>query len=126
MATVSAPLAGLRALDLSTVIAGPNCARYLADFGADVIKVERPEGDTLRNMGWRDPRDGDGLWWKLANRNKRTIALDLKAAADVDVLRGLVVDADVVVENFRPGTLERLGLGPTELHAINPRLVITR
>jgi crotonobetainyl-CoA:carnitine CoA-transferase CaiB-like acyl-CoA transferase len=126
MATVSAPLAGLRVLDLSTVIAGPNCARYLADFGADVIKVERPEGDTLRNMGWRDPRDGDGLWWKLANRNKRTIALDLKAAADVDVLRGLVVDADVVVENFRPGTLERLGLGPQELHAINKRLVITR
>ena len=67
------PLADLRVVDLSTVIAGPNCARYLADFGADVIKVERPGGDSLRNMAWRDERDGEGLWWKLANRNKRTI-----------------------------------------------------
>ena len=66
-------------IDLSTVLAGPNCARYLADFGADVIKVERPDGgDSLRNLAWRDPRDGEGLWWKLVNRNKRTIALDLK------------------------------------------------
>ncbi len=112
-------------LDLSAVIAGPNCARYLADFGADVIKVEPPSGDTLRNMGWRDPRDGAGLWAKVLNRNKRTITLDLKAAADVDVLRRLVVDADVLVENFRPGTLDRLGIGPTALHAINPSLVIT-
>jgi crotonobetainyl-CoA:carnitine CoA-transferase CaiB-like acyl-CoA transferase len=123
---MTAALAGLRVLDLSTVIAGPNCARYLGDFGADVIKVERPGGDTLRNMGWRDPRDDTGLWWKLTNRNKRTIVLDLKVADDVEVLRRLVVDADVLVENFRPGTLERLGIGPVELHAINPRLVITR
>jgi crotonobetainyl-CoA:carnitine CoA-transferase CaiB-like acyl-CoA transferase len=121
------PLADLRVVDLSTVLAGPNCARYLADFGADVIKVERPDGgDSLRNMGWRDPRDGEGLWWKLVNRNKRTIALDLKAAEDVAVLRGLLRDAHVLVENFRPGVLERLGLGPDVLLADNPTLVITR
>jgi crotonobetainyl-CoA:carnitine CoA-transferase CaiB-like acyl-CoA transferase len=123
----AAPLNGLRVLDLSTVLAGPNCARYLADFGADVIKVERPDvGDSLRNMAWRDPRDGEGLWWKLVNRNKRTIALDLKAADDVAVLRSLIAEADVLVENFRPGTLERLGLGPDVLHALRPELVITR
>ncbi len=121
------PLADLRVIDLATVLAGPNCARYLADFGADVIKVERPDGgDSLRNLAWRDPRDGEGLWWKMVNRNKRTVALDLKSDADLDVFRRLVVDADVVVENFRPGTLERLGIGPDVLLALNPRLVITR
>lgn len=123
--TAQPPLHGLKVLDLSTVIAGPNCGRYFADFGADVIKVESPAGDSLRNMAWRDPRDGAGLWSKVVNRNKRTIVLDLKTAADVDVLRRLVVDADVLIENFRPGTLDRLGLGPAALHAINPRLVIT-
>ena len=83
-------LDGLRVIDLSTVLAGPNCARYLADFGADVIKVERPGGDSLRNMAWRDPRDGEGLWWKLVNRNKRTVVLDLKDEADRAVLLVLV------------------------------------
>jgi crotonobetainyl-CoA:carnitine CoA-transferase CaiB-like acyl-CoA transferase len=117
----------LRVLDLSTVLAGPNAARYLADFGADVIKVERPEtGDSLRNMAWRDPRDGTGLWWKLVNRNKRTLALDLKSPDDRDLLLRLVEDANVVIENFRPGTLERLGLGPDVLLARNPTLVVTR
>ena len=120
------PLADLRVIDLSTVVAGPSCARYLGDFGADVIKVERPEGDTLRGMAWKDPRDGQGIWWKLCSRNKRTIALDLKDPADVDVLLRLVDTADVLVENFRPGTLERLGLGPDVLHARRPSLVITR
>ena len=121
------PLNGLRVLDISTVIAGPNCARYLADFGADVIKVERPDtGDSLRNMAWKDPRDGVGLWWKIANRNKRTIALDFKDPDDKALFLDLVKDAHVVVENFRPGTLERLGLGPDDLHAINPSLVLTR
>ena len=123
---MSPPLAGLRVLDLSTVIAGPNCARYLADFGAEVVKVERPEGDSLRNMAWRDPRDGEGMWWKLVNRNKRTVVLDLKDPDDLAVLLGLVDDADVLVENFRPGALERLGLAPDVLHDRNPRLVITR
>lgn len=123
----TAPLAGLRVIDISTVLAGPNCARYLADFGADVIKVEHPEhGDTLRNMAWRHPGDGTGMWWKLANRNKRTIALDLKNDDDRKVFLRLVDEADVLVENFRPGTLERWGLGPDELHARTPRLVITR
>jgi crotonobetainyl-CoA:carnitine CoA-transferase CaiB-like acyl-CoA transferase len=122
-----APLHGLRVIDLSTVLAGPNCARYLADFGADVIKIERPDGgDSLRRLAWRDPRDGEGLWWKLVNRNKRAIALDLKSADDLGVLRGLVTDADVLIENFRPGTLERLGLGPDVLLGLNPALVITR
>lgn len=127
MSDTRAPLSDLRVIDLSTVIAGPNCARYLADFGADVIKVERPDtGDSLRNMAWKDPRDGVGLWWKIANRNKRTIALDLKSPDDKSLLEALVRDAHVLVENFRPGTLERLGIGPERLLEINPTLVITR
>jgi crotonobetainyl-CoA:carnitine CoA-transferase CaiB-like acyl-CoA transferase len=121
------PLSDVRVVDISTVLAGPNAARYLADFGADVIKVERPVvGDSLRNMAWRDPRDGEGLWWKMVNRNKRTIDLDLKDDTDKDVLLRLLDDAQVLVENFRPGILERLGLGPDVLHARNPKLVITR
>lgn len=125
--TQRTPLAGLRVIDLSTVLAGPNCARYLADFGADVIKVENPAtGDSLRNMGWRDPADGEGLWWRLVSRNKRTIDLDLKDDDDRDLFLRLVDDADVLVENFRPGTLERLSLGPDVLHDRNPRLVVTR
>jgi len=121
------PLVDLRVVDLATVLAGPNCARYLADFGAALIKVERPDGgDSLRNLGWRDPRDGDGMWWKMVNRNKRTIALDLKVPDDLGVLRSLLDEADVLVENFRPGTLERLGLAPDDLIARNPRLVVTR
>ncbi len=122
----ASPLADLRVIDMSTVLAGPNCARYLADFGADVIKVERPGGDTLRNIAWRDPRDGEGLWWKVVNRNKRTVVLDVKAEADREVLLRLVDGAHVLVENSRPGTLERLGLGPDVLLARNAGLVITR
>ena len=123
----AAPLADLRVIDLSTVVAGPACARYLADFGADVIKVERPDGgDTTRVLGWRDPRDDVTLWWKLAGRNKRCIALDLKDDGDRDVFLRLCDHADVLVENFRPGTLERLQLGPDVLHARNPGLVVTR
>ena len=123
----AAALHGVRVLELSTVLAGPNCARYLADFGADVIKVERPDtGDSLRNMGWRDPRDGEGLWWKIVNRNKRLVALDLKNTDDRDVLMRLVAEAHVLIENFRPGVLEKLGLGPEVLHDVNPSLVITR
>jgi len=121
-----AALAGLRVIDMSTVLAGPNCARYLADFGADVVKVERPGGDSLRGMAWRDPRDGEGLWWKLVNRNKRTVVLDVKDDADRDVLLRLVDDAHVLVENSRPGTMERLGLGPEVVLGRNPALVMTR
>jgi crotonobetainyl-CoA:carnitine CoA-transferase CaiB-like acyl-CoA transferase len=120
------PLSDLRVIDMSTVLAGPNCARYLADFGADVIKIERPGGDSLRNMAWRDPRDGEGLWWKLVNRNKRTAVLDVKDGADRATLLRLLDEADVLVENSRPGTLERLGLGPDVLLARNSKLVITR
>jgi len=120
-------LAGLRVIDLSTVLAGPNCARYLADFGADVIKIERPDGgDSLRNMGWRDPLDGEGLWWRLVNRNKRTIALNLKDDTDRELFLRLIDDADVLVENFRPGVLEKLGFAPEVLHARNSKLIITR
>ena len=120
------PLADLRVIDLATVIAGPGCARYLGDFGADVIKVERPGGDTARDLGWKDPRDGQSLWWKIVGRNKRTITLDLKDPADLAVMLQLCDSADVLVENFRPGTLERLGLAPEILHERNPGLIITR
>jgi crotonobetainyl-CoA:carnitine CoA-transferase CaiB-like acyl-CoA transferase len=124
---MSGPLSDIRVLDISTVLAGPNCARYFADFGADVIKVERPDtGDSLRGMAWRDPRDGSGLWWKLVNRNKRNIALDLKNADDRELFLHLLDDANVLVENFRPGTLERLDLHPDMLIARNPKLVVVR
>jgi len=121
------PLADLRVLDVATVLAGPGCARYLADFGADVIKVERPDGgDTTRTMGWVDPRDDVTLMWKLAGRGKRSITLDLKDPDGRDAFLRLVATADVLVENFRPGTLERLGLGPDVLWERRPSLVITR
>jgi crotonobetainyl-CoA:carnitine CoA-transferase CaiB-like acyl-CoA transferase len=121
------PLADLRVVDASTVVAGPACARYLADFGADVIKVERPDGgDTTRVMGWRHPGDGVALWWKLEGRGKRTVALDLKSDEGRDAMLRLCDTADVLVENFRPGTFERLGLGPDVLLARNPRLVVVR
>ncbi len=120
------PLADLRVIDVATVVAGPGCARYLADFGADVIKVERPGGDTARTLGWKHPDDGESLWWKILGRNKRTIELDLKVPADLDTMLKLCDSADILVENFRPGTLERLGLGPDVLLARNPKLVITR
>jgi crotonobetainyl-CoA:carnitine CoA-transferase CaiB-like acyl-CoA transferase len=124
-----APLEGLRVVDLSTVVAGPGCARYLADFGATVVKVERPgAGDTTRAMGFTDPNDAEGtsLFWKLVGRNKLAVTLDLKDPTDLGRLRRLLHDADVLVENFRPGGLERLGLAPGDLVAGNPRLVITR
>jgi crotonobetainyl-CoA:carnitine CoA-transferase CaiB-like acyl-CoA transferase len=120
------PLDDLRVLDLATVLAGPSAARYLGDFGADVIKVERPDGDTTRNMGWRDPIDDVTLFWKLCGRNKRTITLDLKTPQDAAILWRLVDTADVLIENFRPGTLERLGFGPDRLLARRPKLVVTR
>ncbi len=121
------PLQDLRVVDLSTVLAGPNCARYLADFGAHVIKVENPRtGDSLRGMAWRDPRDGKGLWWKLVNRNKRFLAADLKDPDDLRLIRELINEADVVIENFRPGVLERLGLHPDEMIARNGKLVVVR
>ncbi|TMM16492.1 MAG: CoA transferase [Actinobacteria bacterium] len=121
------PLADIRVIDCSGLIAAPGCARYLADFGADVIKVERPDGgDAARDLGWRDTRDGVSLWWKLEGRNKRCVTLDLKSAEGRTAMLGLCDEAHVLVENFRPGTLERLGLGPDVLLGRNPHLVITR
>ena len=121
------PLSDIRVIDVSTLIAAPGCARHLADFGADVIKVERPDGgDGTRRLGWIDPEDGTALWWKLLSRNKRCITLDLKSPDDVEILLRLCDRAHVLIENFRPGTLERLGLGADVLHARNPGLVITR
>src|SRR5215831_16952589 len=119
-------LSGLRVIDIATVFAGPGAARHLGDFGADVIKVEAPAGDGVRRMGWFPPGGGDSYTWKLLGRNKRAVVLDLKTDFGRDALLALVDDADVLIENFRPGTLERLGLGPDVLHARNPRLVILR
>jgi crotonobetainyl-CoA:carnitine CoA-transferase CaiB-like acyl-CoA transferase len=124
---MTAPLEGLRVVDCATVVAGPGCARYLADFGADVVKVERPDGgDTTRGLGWRDPRDGETLWWKLLGRGKRCVTIGLKDPDGLAAMLRLCDEADVLVESFRPGTLERLGLGPDVLLERNPRLVITR
>lgn len=118
------PLAGLRVLDCATLFAGPIIATQLGDFGADVIKVEHPSGDPLRNMGYK--KDGHGLWWKVAARNKRCIALDLKQPDDAAIFKRLVAEADVLVENFRTGTMEAWGLGWDVLSALNPRLVMVR
>ena len=121
------PLAGLTVIDCASVVAGPGAARHLADFGAEVIKVERPDGgDGTRSLGWTDPDDGTTLWWKVIGRGKRTIVLDLKTDAGRQAMLKLCRRADVLIENFRPGTLERLGLGPEVLWRENPRLVITR
>jgi crotonobetainyl-CoA:carnitine CoA-transferase CaiB-like acyl-CoA transferase len=119
-------LAGLRVVDMATVFAGPGSARHLADFGASVVKVEAPAGDGVRRMGWFPPEGGDSYTWKLVGRGKRCIVLDLKTPAGLDAMLRLVDEADVLIENFRPGTIERLGLGPDVLHARNPGLVILR
>src|SRR5256714_9727520 len=111
---------------MATVFAGPGAARQLADFGADVIKVEAPRGDGVRSMGWFPPEGGDCYTWKLLGRNKRAIVLDLKSAEGRDALLALADESDVLIENLRPGTLERLGLGPDVLLARNPRLVVLR
>src|SRR5919106_909656 len=119
-------LEGLRVIDMSTVLAAPGAARYLADFGADVIKVEAPAGDGVRNLGWRDPRDGETFMWKVINRNKRAAVIDLKTEDGVAAMRRLVATADVLIENHRPGTPERLGLDPADLRADHSGLVILR
>ncbi|MEU6099629.1 CaiB/BaiF CoA transferase family protein [Streptomyces flaveolus] len=122
---VPAPLAGLRVLDLATLFAGPLAATMLGDFGAEVVKVEHPtRPDPSRGHG--PSKDGIGLWWKLLGRNKRTITLDLSKPAGRTTLLRLAATADVVIENFRPGTLEKWDLGWDELSAVNPRLVLTR
>jgi crotonobetainyl-CoA:carnitine CoA-transferase CaiB-like acyl-CoA transferase len=120
------PLEGVRVVELATVIAGPGAGKYLADFGADVIKVEGPEGDPTRRMGWIGPNEVDSYFWKLVNRNKRAISLDLKTPEGADALWRLLADADVLIESMRPGKLEALGFGPSELLHRNPTIVILR
>ncbi|MDK8241605.1 CaiB/BaiF CoA transferase family protein [Corynebacterium coyleae] len=120
---MNAPLSGIRVLDLSRVLAGPFCSMILADLGAEVIKVESPWGDDSRQFG--PFVDGTSAYYRLFNRSKMGITLDFKNDDDKEVLRDLVRRADVVVENFRPGVLEKLGLAPKDLLEINPRLVVT-
>ena len=119
-------LEGLRVVDMATVLAGPAAGKYLADFGADVIKIEAPEGDGTRRMGWMPPDGGDAYMWQIVGRGKRSVVADLKTEDGLELLLRLVDDADVLIENFRPGTMERLGLDPSELLKRNPRLVILR
>jgi len=116
------PLAGIRVLDLSRLMAGNMLSLQLADFGADVIKIEPPEGDPLRN--WTE--GGESLFWSVYGRNKRSVALDLRDAEAMAALHSLIATADVLVENYRPGTLEKMGLAPARLLAAHPDLVIVR
>ena len=118
------PLSGLRVIDAATLFAGPMAATLLGDFGAEVIKVEHPDGDSLRNLGWK--KDGVSLWWAVVNRNKRAVTLKLSHDLGRDALLRLVDEADVLIENFRPGTMERWGLGWDVIHRRNPRLVMVR
>ena len=119
------PLHGVRVLDCSTILAGPLCAQLLGDYGADVIKIEHPErGDGMRGHG--PAKDGEPLWWKEISRNKRGLALKLSDPDGAQLLLDLAAQADVLIENFRPGTFERWGLSPERLHARNPRLVLVR
>ena len=119
------PLAGLKVLELGQLIAGPFAAKTLADFGADVVKIEPPgAGDPLRK--WRLLKDGTSVWWQVQSRNKRSLALDLRAPEGQAIVRRLAGEADVLVENFRPGALEGWGLAPDALLKANPRLVVLR
>ncbi len=121
----SGPLTGLKVIELGQLIAGPFAAKTLADFGADVIKIEPPDGgDPLRQ--WRLIKDGTSVWWQVQSRNKRSVALDLKTPEAQEVVRQLASQADVLIENFRPGAMEGWGLGPEALMALNPRLIMLR
>lgn len=118
-------LKNLRIVEMGHAVAGPLAGTLLGDFGAEIIKVERPpRGDTLRDMGPK--KDGIGLWWLVSGRNKKSLTLDLKAAEGVSILRDILKTADVLIENYRPGVLEKLGLGWDELHELNPRLIMLR
>ena len=119
------PLAGLRVIELGQLIAGPFAAKTLADFGAEVIKIEAPGGgDPLRQ--WRLIKDGTSVWWQVQSRNKRSLALDLKQPEAQHIVRQLATEADVLIENFRPGAMEGWGLGPAALAALNPGLIMLR
>jgi len=123
-ATTPLPLEGLRVVDSATLFAGPVIASIMGDYGADVIKVEHPAGDSLRTLGWS--KDGVSLWWAHVGRNKRCVTLKLSDPRGEKLMKELLSSADVYIENFRPGTLERWNLGPEQLHEINPGLVIVR
>jgi formyl-CoA transferase len=120
------PLAGLRVVELGTLLAGPFCGQLLGDFGAEIIKVEPPgQGDPMRVWG-REKAHGKSLWWPVVARNKKAITLDLRQPEGQDLLKSLVEKSDFLIENFRPGTMEKWGLGWSELSAINPRLIMIR
>ncbi len=122
---MAGPLSNLKVVELGTLIAGPYCARLLAEFGADVVKVETPgEGDPLRK--WRRLHEGTSLWWYAQARNKKSVAVNLREADGQAIVRKLAADADIVVENFRPGTLEKWGLGYETLSRDNPGLIMVR
>lgn len=119
------PLEGLKVVDIAVLFASPTISQNMGDFGAEVIKVEHPKsGDSLRSLG--AAKDGVPLWWKITNRNKKCVTLDLGKPEGQEVFKQLIADADVLTENFRPGTMEKWGLGWEVLHAINPRLVFVR
>ena len=119
------PLAKLKVVEMGQLIAGPFAAKTLADFGADVIKIEPPKvGDALRK--WRLLKDGTSVWWQVQSRNKKSLSLDLRQAEAQDIVRTLVTEADVLIENFRPGTLEGWGLDPEKLLELNPKLIVLR
>jgi len=123
--TASGPLKGLKVLELGQLIAGPFAAKTLADFGADVIKIEPPRtGDPLRQ--WRLLKDGTSVWWQVQSRNKRSLVLDLKEPEAQAIVSQLAAQADVLIENFRPGAMEGWGLGPEALLALNPKLIMLR
>jgi formyl-CoA transferase len=120
------PLAGLRVIELGTLLAGPFCGQLLGDFGAEVIKVEPPgKGDPMRVWG-REKAHGKSLWWPVVARNKKAVTLDLRQPDGQELLKALVAKADFLIENFRPGTMEKWGLGWPELSAVNPRLIMIR
>lgn len=121
----SGPLAGLKVLEMGQLIAGPFAGKTLADFGAHVVKIEPPgAGDPLRK--WRLLKDGTSVWWQVQSRNKQSIALDLRTAEGQDIVRKLATESDVLIENFRPGAMEGWGIGPDDLLALNPRLIVLR
>ncbi len=123
---MSGPLHDLRVIEMGQLLAGPFCGQLLADFGADVIKIEPPgQGDPMREWG-REKAGGTSLWWPVVARGKRSVTLNLREAEGQEIVRRLVADADILIENFRPGTLERWGLAPSDLMALNPRLIVVR
>ncbi len=123
--TMSLPLSGLRVIELGQLIAGPFASKILAEFGADVIKIEPPKtGDPLRT--WRLLHEGTSVWWAAHARNKRSVTLDLRQPEGQEVIRKLAADADILIENFRPGAMEKWGLGFKDLHALNPKLIMLR